>query len=163
MNRASGLPLVLSCICVLLAGSGRAAGPKDEKASADTASKAATQFLADLRAKNINALVKSIRKPWYNGGEIAKTEADVRAALGAMAEWYDERRAKEYKVLAAGPYKKLKTEESSDLGPKDIREMDQVLKGNDWLVILGPPKKPRLYILVKELNGKMTVIGAHKL
>jgi hypothetical protein len=137
----------------------------DETTSA-AVNKFVKDFLADLHANRIDAVTKSVGIPWYNGGEMVEKEAELRTVLGAMAKWYDEDRVKEYQILAVGAYKKLKSEKGNELSDSDIKKMDKILDGNDWLVVIGKivdgDKRPRLYLLVKERNGKPVVVGAHK-
>jgi hypothetical protein len=132
-------------------------------ASPEQLTKLAEEFLSNLRENKIDALIRSVGTPWYNGGTIVEKEDDLRAVLGAMAEWYDEDRAAAYRVLASNTYKTFKTdEERTDLGEADIKKLDSFLAADDWLVVVGKEKKPKLYILVKSRKGKLSVVGAHK-
>ena len=139
--------------------------PATDNATQEKVTSLAKAFLADLQANRIDALAKSVRPPWYNGGETINKEEELRAVLGAMAKWYGER-AEHYQILAVGSYKKLKREKSSALGPNDIEKLDSTLAGNDWLVIVGKivdgERRPRMYLLVKEQQAKLVVVGAHK-
>jgi hypothetical protein len=139
-------------------------GPKE--VTDEQLTRLAEEFLTDLRANKVEALTRSVGIPWYDGGTVIDKEEQLRTILKAMADWYDEGRAAAYKVLAAGTYKKLKADEISDLGESDIKKMDGFLSGDEWLVVVGKvvdgEKRPRMYLLVKDRKGKLTVVGAHK-
>lgn len=130
----------------------------------------AQKFLHNLAANKIDVLIKLADTPWFDGGSrpvaLVKDQAKLKSLLKGLAKEISENSKeplKVYKVMTYGQAKKHLKEKArniKDFSPGfDVKLIGQVLREDDWVVILGQENVRDGVLLVKLRKGRAWVVG----
>jgi len=149
-------------LMIAIAGSLASAADKDE----DKAKEAALAFLKAVKAKDLDAVMKTVDAPFLNDekGEIKVIEKieDLKTDLKAKLEKIKNTEKIPTEVSEVLDRPAIRKKLAGKKGEEELKKIEKVLGDKGYAVVLGKPDDESGALLVRIKDGKAKVVGIPK-
>ncbi len=124
----------------------------------EQAKEAANQFMKAVKARDIDAVMKTVQVPWFhNGKKVIKERDELKQEFGKLFEKRDFA-GLNYEIKQVVSYDSVRKK----VNDKERELLDEVVGKDDRVVLVvldNKMKEERVTLLVKQREGKAAVVG----